>query len=132
MEPLPENMTGEQFLKDLENTHQTLQEKYETESKNLANLEQQQTDADDSIALIEDDIHILFEDPIPDILLYRAMKADLLLTIDGLNEITQAIEAKKALIDQISEGLTKAEVGIKAMKLFIARTGIVLPLKKDT
>jgi len=129
---LPENKTAEQFLVDLETAKAIMQDQYETEQNNLANLELQETDANDSIDLIEDDMHELFENPVPDILLYKAMKAELHLTLDGLNEIEQAIKAKEALIEQLSEGLNKAEVGIKAMKLFIDRSGTLLPLKKDT
>jgi hypothetical protein len=130
MEPIPENKTAEQFLAELEATRRTIQANYEEEQNNLANLELQRADADDSIDLIEDDIHILCEDAVPDVLLFKALKADMLMTMDGLNEITQAIEAKNAFIEKLTEGLNKADGGIHAMKKFIARTGVVLPFKK--
>ena len=131
MESVPEKMTAEQFLADLETAQRALQANYETESNNLANLEQQEEDANDSIDLIEDDIHILFENPVPDILEYQALKADLHLTLDGLKEIEEAIKSKKAVIDKITEGLTKAEKSVEAMKEFIGRSGVVLPFKKE-
>lgn len=127
----PDLSAATEFLHNLETQLKTFQTSYEQEQTNITNLEKQEQDAEDSIALIEDDIHILFEDPIPDILLYRAMKADLMLTLDGLKEIQQALAAKKALVDQITEGLAKAEKGIKAMKRITERTGTVIPFKKD-
>jgi len=131
----PANGTGKtasEFLHNLETQHKTFQTSYDTITKELANLEQQEIDADDSIALLEDDIHLIFEEEVPNILEYKAIKADLLLTLDGLKEIEQAIAAKKALIEQVSEGLRKTETGIKAMKKHLDRTGTVLPLRKDT
>jgi len=124
--------TASEFLHNLEAQHKTFQDSYDKASKELANLEQQEIDADDSIALLEDDIHFIFEEEVPNILEYKAIKADLLLTLDGLKEIEQAIAAKKALIEQVSEGLRKTETGIKAMKKHLDRTGTVLPLRKDT
>jgi chromosome segregation ATPase len=124
--------TASEFLHNLEAQHKTFQDAYDATTKELANLEQQEIDADDSIALLEDDIHAIFEEAVPNILEYKALKADLLLTLDGLKEIEQAIAAKKAFIEKTSEGLAKSELGIKAMKKHLSRTGTVIPFRKDT
>ncbi len=93
-------------------------------------LSDQRLDLNDSIDLIHDAIQDVMENPVPDLLEYAVLKAELHLTIDGLRENDQELQKILALQDKQGEALKELRTLMRELKYEVRAYYKVLPFRK--
>jgi chromosome segregation ATPase len=106
---------------------------WKAHNERLAELNQQKEDCEDSIDLIQDDMcYILDADDPVDILEYKAMKAEMALTVDALQQIETEIAATTASLEKCEEESTQLKKILLDMKRILQNRGKLLPFRKAT
>jgi len=105
---------------------------WKAHNEKLAELNKQKEDCEDSIDLIEDEMFFVLEDDPVDILEYKAMKAEMALTVDTLQQIETEIASITASLEKFEEESATLKKIMLDMKRILQNRGKVIPFKKVT
>jgi chromosome segregation ATPase len=105
---------------------------WKAHNEKLAELNQQKEDCEDSIDLIQDEMFYVLEDDPVDILEYKAMKAEMALTVDALQQIETEIASTTASLEKCEEESTQLKKILLDMKRILQNRGKLIPFKKAT
>jgi hypothetical protein len=89
-------------------------------------------DGEDSIDLLEDEMHYILEDSPVDILEYKAMKAEMAMTVDALEQINNERASVLASLEKTEEESGNLKKTLLDMKRILQNRGKLIPFKKET
>jgi SMC interacting uncharacterized protein involved in chromosome segregation len=104
---------------------------WKAHNEKLAELDKQIEDCEDSIDLLEDEMHYILEDSPVDILEYAAMKAEMAMTVDALEQINNERASVLASLEKTEEESGNLKKTLLDMKRILQNRGKLIPFKKD-
>jgi SMC interacting uncharacterized protein involved in chromosome segregation len=105
---------------------------WKAHNEKLAELDKQIEDCEDSIDLLEDEMHYILEDSPVDILEYAAMKAEMAMTVDTLEQINNERASVLASLEKTEEESGNLKKTLLDMKRILQNRGKLIPFKKET
>jgi SMC interacting uncharacterized protein involved in chromosome segregation len=105
---------------------------WKAHNEKLAELDKQIEDGEDSIDLLEDEMHYILEDSPVDILEYKAMKAEMAMTVDALEQINNERASVLASLEKTEEESGNLKKTLLDMKRILQNRGKLIPFKKET
>jgi chromosome segregation ATPase len=101
-------------------------------NEKLADLDGKRDATEDMIELLEDDMHSVLEHDSPvDLLEYAALKAEMALTVEGLDEINQEAASTQASVEKLEEEARQLKKIMLDMKRILQNRGKVIPFRKE-
>jgi chromosome segregation ATPase len=105
---------------------------WKTHNEKLAEIDKQREDCEDSIDLLEDEMHYILEDAPVDFVEYKAMKAEMAMTVDALEQIKMERASVEASLEKVEEESKMLKKTLLDMKRILQNRGKLIPFKKES